>query len=125
MKLPGLKWYEWTAIAVVITTRLVAVLSFSETDYAAHPLVDAYTYWEQTRALFDGKDPFAEGLYQPPGYPYVLSLLGHLTGRPELGVVRWAQAGLGVVSSGRGRLPGSGLRQCSGRSVTVQPRISI
>ena len=59
----------------------------------------AYTYWDQAGKLFTGKDPFLEGLYQPPGYPYVLSLLANLTGRPELAVVRWSQAVLGMLSS--------------------------
>lgn len=99
MRLPRLKWYEWSAIALVIVVRVAAVLSFLETDYAEHPLVDAYTYWGQARDLFSGKDPFVEGLYQPPGYPYFLSLLANLTGRPELSAVRWAHAGLGMISS--------------------------
>ena len=99
MNVPRLIWYEWAAIAAAIAVRIAAVLSFALTDYASHPLVDAYTYWDQAGKLFEGQDPFRDGLYQPPGYPYFLSLLGHLTGRPELGVVRWAQAGLGVLSS--------------------------
>ncbi|MFT5680506.1 MAG: tetratricopeptide (TPR) repeat protein [Myxococcota bacterium] len=111
MKLPRLKWYEWSAIALAIAVRVAAVLSFLQTDYAAHPLVDAYTYWGQAGDLFEGKDPFAEGLYQPPGYPYFLAQLAHLTGRPELAAVRWAQASLGVISSlllmGLGRSLGS------------------
>ena len=100
MKIPGLKWYEWAAIAAAVVVRVVGVLSFEQTDYAAHPLVDAYTYWDQAGKLFAGTDPFAAGLYQPPGYPWFLSLLGRLTGRPELMVVRWSQALLGVLSSG-------------------------
>jgi hypothetical protein len=99
MSLPRLKWYEWAAIAVAVAARVVAVLSFQRTDYAAHPMVDAYTYWEQAGALFAGQDPFVEGLYQPPGYPLFLSLLAHLTGRPELVAVHWAQAALGVISA--------------------------
>jgi 4-amino-4-deoxy-L-arabinose transferase-like glycosyltransferase len=99
MNVPRLTWYEWAAIAAAVAVRIAAVLSFAETDYASHPLVDAYTYWDQAGKLFDGQDPFRDGLYQPPGYPYFLAQLGRLTGQPELIAVRWAQAGLGVLSS--------------------------
>ncbi len=96
---PRLRWYEWSTLTVVVFVRVVAALSFAQTPYAVHPLVDAYTYWEQAQQLAAGGSPFAAGLYQPPGYPYFLYLVGMLTGRPELPVVRAVQGLLGVGTS--------------------------
>ena len=87
------------ALALAAAAHLAAALSVGQTLYARHPMVDAYTYWEQASQLFAGTDPFAEGLYQPPGYPAFLAVLGLLTGRPELAVVRWTQAGLGILTA--------------------------
>lgn len=89
---------ELLVVGVALATRAAAAASFADTRAARFPQVDAATYWEQAQALAAGVDPFPEGYYQPPGYPWFLAALGSLTGRPELAVTRLAQAGMGVAA---------------------------
>jgi hypothetical protein len=70
------------------------------TPWADAPLVDAYTYWEQATQLLAGKDPFAQGYYQPPGYPHFLALITRIGGgEADLSWVRQIQALLGVATT--------------------------
>lgn len=96
---PDLRLAEIAVLVLCLLVRLVGLSSLEQTDFADFPLVDAFTYWEQAQALDAGKDPFAEGLYQPPGYPVFLFVLGQLTGRPDLGFTRWVQLGLGLLTA--------------------------
>jgi tetratricopeptide (TPR) repeat protein len=92
---------ELTVLAVALLVRIWALGRFEATAMADHPMVDAYTYWDQAQQLFAGKDPFArEGYYQPPAYPWLLAQLGALTGEMSLGAVRRVQLVLGLVTTG-------------------------
>lgn len=71
---------ELAALFGAAGLRIAAWRSFHATPYADHLVVDAYTYWDQTQALLAGKDPFVEGFYQPPGYPYLLAAALRLGG---------------------------------------------
>ena len=90
-----LRLAEVVVVGVALATRAAGLASVDGTRAARYPQVDALTYWEQALALAQGVDPFPEGYYQPPGYPWFLAALGSLTGRPELGVTRLVQAGMG------------------------------
>ncbi len=91
---------EWGVVALAAGVRVAALRAFESTGMAAHPMVDAFTYWDQAQALIDGKDPFGEGFYQPPAYPWLLAQLGTLQGG-ELALhdVRLVQLGLGVLTT--------------------------
>jgi hypothetical protein len=86
-------------ILCAIIIRISLHYSVGQTLFADYPLVDAHTYWTQAQAIWDGENPFQEGLYQPPAYPYFLSAIGHLWGGPELGASRWIQVVLGVLTT--------------------------
>lgn len=86
-------------ILCALIIRISLHYSVGQTLYADYPLVDAHTYWTQAQAIWDGENPFQEGLYQPPAYPYFLSVIGHLWGGPELGAVRWVQVVLGILTT--------------------------
>jgi len=64
--------WEWGALALAIGVRIGAHASLLATRHAQTVLVDAHTYWTQAAALAAGKNPFADGFYQPPGYPMIL-----------------------------------------------------
>ena len=66
---------EWLALLTALLARVGAHASLMETRHARHVLVDAHTYWSQATALVRGQDPFADGFYQPPGYPLILSAI--------------------------------------------------
>jgi len=86
---------------VAAAVRVAGLLGIGHTGYADSPLVDAYTYWDQARQLLADKDPFASGYYQPPAYPYLLSwLFGATGGDASMQVVRIAQVGLGLLTTG-------------------------
>jgi 4-amino-4-deoxy-L-arabinose transferase-like glycosyltransferase len=95
-----LRLAEALVVGVALATRVGALASVADTRAARFPQVDAATYWEQALMLAAGADPFPEGFYQPPGYPWFLAALGALTGRPELGITRLVQAGMGVATVG-------------------------
>jgi len=57
---------ERVALAVAVVVRVGAVLSLLSSAYADHPMVDAFTYWDQATKLYNGDDPFSSGYYQPP-----------------------------------------------------------
>ncbi len=86
-------------VLLAIGVRILAVVQFESTPAAEHPMVDAYTYWQQAQALFAGKDPFQEGYYQPPAYPWLLAKLGAVVGEMSLSAVRRVHAVLGVLST--------------------------
>lgn len=91
---------EWAVLAAAIAVRAAGLASLDETPWADTPLVDAYTYWEQAKALLAGQDPFAQGYYQPPGYPHFLAIVSRLgAGDADLGWVRQVQAALGVLTT--------------------------
>lgn len=110
---------ELGVLVLAVGLRVAGLQSYEATAYADHPMVDAFTYWEQAEGItalmkeegsgllhywtrpssLEGRDPFAEGFYQPPGYPVFLALLGKLTGSPDLGFTRLVQALLGVFST--------------------------
>lgn len=88
-------------LALALLVRIWALSRFEATAMAEHPMVDAYTYWDQAQQLFAGKDPFArEGYYQPPAYPWLLAQLGAVTGELSLGAVRRVQLVLGLATTG-------------------------
>lgn len=91
---------ELSALGLAVVTRALGLWSFLRTDHARFPMVDAFTYWDQAQAMLKGEDPFAQGFYQPPGYPVFLYALARLTGGPDLVVVYLAQALMGVVTTG-------------------------
>ena len=101
-------------LLAALTVRGVALTDFETTLAADHPMVDAYTYWQQAQSLFGGKDPFAEGYYQPPAYPWLLSVWGDWLGEMSLSAVRRIQLLLGVITTGvilmLGRALGGSLR---------------
>ena len=89
------------AVAVVLIAvglRVAALHDFEATLAANHPMVDAFTYWQQAGELFEGRDPFADGYYQPPAYPWLLSKLMGLWGELSLEMVRRFHALLGVLT---------------------------
>ncbi len=91
-----LRRLEWTVLGIALVLRFLGIASLETTAWADVPLVDAYTYWDQTKQLLAGRDPFAQGYYQPPGYPHFLALVTRLGGgEPDLGWVRQVQALLG------------------------------
>lgn len=100
MKLRTLAVLEGVVLGLAVAVRVAGLVAFEQTLYADHPMVDAYTYWDQATAMLAGKDPFAEGFYQPPGYPVFLWALARLTGGADLVVVRLAQAWMGVLTTG-------------------------
>ena len=63
-------------VGTALVVRVMALNGFETTLAAEHPMVDAYTYWQQALSLLDGRDPFAEGYYQPPAYPWLLARAG-------------------------------------------------
>lgn len=91
--------FEAGALALVAVARIAALLTFRATPAARHPMVDAYTYWDQANQLLAGRDPFSEGFYQPPAYPWLLATAGRLFGGLDLDAVRWAQLLLGVLTA--------------------------
>ncbi len=98
---PAPAWLPRAEAAAVLSAallRALALLRFQGSPAARHPMVDAFTYWEQAQTLLKGGDPFQEGYYQPPAYPWALAAFGRLAGSLELGSVRVAQALLGVFS---------------------------
>lgn len=101
--MPPPKWIrpaEWGLVAASAALRWVALEAFSATPRANHPMVDAHTYWSQAQALMAGKDPFAEGFYQPPAYPWLISSLGGLFGGElALSDVRMVHLVLGVFTT--------------------------
>lgn len=111
---------EAAVLLVAIGVRVAGLQAYEQTLFADHPMVDAYTYWEQAEGIsrlvqdngasllrywtrpssLDGRDPFAEGFYQPPGYPVFLYLLGKLGSGPDLALTRAVQAAMGVATTG-------------------------
>ena len=74
------------ALSVVLLAaalRWVAWGSIGEDWWAENPTVDAWTYLQQARALLAGNDPFQDGLYQPPGLPWLMTWEHHLLGAEE------------------------------------------
>ena len=104
---------ELAAPVLALLVRGAALFAFAGTPAARHPMVDAFTFWEQAQALARGEDAFPEGYYQPPAYPWLLSRLIALGGGPSLDVVRGVQLALGVFTAwalaraGRRLLPGA------------------
>lgn len=82
---------------MAIALRLVAWATLDGTGFEA-PVVDAFVYLQQARQVVAGEDPFAGGFYQPPGYPWLLSLELRLFGdAPSSG--RIANLALGVLTT--------------------------
>jgi hypothetical protein len=99
LKTGWLSRFEWGVVALAAVVRLLALRAFEATPLSKHPMVDAFVYWDQAGKLLDGRDPFAEGYYQPPAYPWLLSKLGGaLGGELTLHDVRLTHAVLGVVT---------------------------
>lgn len=100
-------------VVAAVVLRVVALSDFETTPAADHPMVDAHTYWQQAKALFAGKNPFAEGYYQPPAYPWVLAKVGAIWGEMDLAWVRRLHLVLGVSTTvavlGLGRRLGAAL----------------
>ena len=65
-------WIGGVILLVLVLVRLWLIWALGHTLYAEYPQVDAFTYWQQADGLWQGKDPFKEGLYQPPAYPYFI-----------------------------------------------------
>jgi tetratricopeptide (TPR) repeat protein len=99
-RLPRKAIWLFAEIAVVVSAvalRVAALLSMAGSPRARWPQVDAWTYFDQARQLALGKDPFADGFYQPPGYPAFLSVLFKaFEASPD--VARTANAALGVFT---------------------------
>lgn len=89
----------WILLALAVAIRWAALHTHEMTSWALWPQVDAWTYWDQARALFQGKDPFAEGYYQPPGYPWLLSAWFRLAGEATLHGVRALHLLLGFLTT--------------------------
>jgi len=94
------RWLELTALVLVLAVRVAALAAYEATPRAAHPMVDAHTFWSQAEALLAGKDPFAEGYYQPPAYPFFLEGVGRMLGELTLPGVRRVQLLLGMLTIG-------------------------
>jgi len=94
------RWLELSALVLVLAVRLAALAAYEATPRAAHPMVDAHTFWSQAQALIAGKDPFAEGYYQPPAYPFFLERVGGLLGELTLPGLRRVQLLLGMLTVG-------------------------
>ena len=111
---PRLRVAEGVVVAAALVLRSIALADFETMPAADHPMVDAYTYWQQAQALYAGKNPFAEGYYQPPAYPWLLSVWGGLLGEMSLASVRRIQLFLGVGTTAGvlalGRFLGARLR---------------
>ena len=90
---------EVGVVGLALLIRAVALSVFESTAYAEFPMVDAHTYWSQAGALFEGRNPFAEGYYQPPAYPWLLAQLAGITGELALGPVRRLHLVLGVLTT--------------------------
>lgn len=88
---------EWAALGAACVARIAAHLSLLDTGHARNVLVDAYTYWSQASSLASGKDPFVEGFYQPPGYPFLLAQVQSVFG-DTLMAPRVLQQCLGLVT---------------------------
>ncbi len=97
---PGAVWAVVLSLALLLGVRLLALESFEDTAFSRWPQVDAYTYWDQARKMFNGEDPFSGGFYQPPGYPWLLAhVVFPLAGGASLFAIRVFQLALGLVSS--------------------------
>ncbi|MCB9766453.1 MAG: tetratricopeptide repeat protein [Alphaproteobacteria bacterium] len=91
---------EGLTLLGALGVRVAAWRSIGKTPYADNPLVDAYTYWDQARALLNGQDPFAEGFYQPPGYPWLLAAVFRLAGgEADPAVGRALNLALGLLTT--------------------------
>ena len=82
---PSLRLAWLALIALAVLVRWAAWSSIGGEVWAENPTVDAWTYLQQTRVLFNGGDPFADGLYQPPGLPWLMHLEHWLVGADEVG----------------------------------------
>lgn len=89
---------ERLALAATALVRVGGLLAIGRTAWVDQPLVDAYTYWEQATQILAGKDPFPDGYYQAPGYPWFLVGVAKLTGGLDFQTVRAVQLGLGLLT---------------------------
>jgi len=88
---------EAIVVCVAIALRVAAWFSIEGTGFET-PVVDAFVYFEQASQLLEGEDPFAGGYYQPPGYPWLLSLELRLFG-PEASTGRAVNLVLGTLTT--------------------------
>lgn len=90
---------EIAVVGISLAVRVGALSLFEAAPEADHPMVDAFTYWQQAQQLLSGMSPFAEGYYQPPAYPVLLSWVGQLAGGLELPLIRKLHLALGVCTT--------------------------
>ena len=92
---------EWSVLGLALVLRIGGSLSLAQTPFVEHLLVDAYTYWNQALQILSGKDPFALGFYQPPGYPVFLVFLTRIfeADPPSMALVRAVQALFGLFTT--------------------------
>ena len=70
-------WIGGVILLGLVLVRLWLIWALGHALYAEYPQVDAFTYWQQADGLWQGKDPFKEGLYQPPAYPHFIYAVSH------------------------------------------------
>ncbi|MFT5587780.1 MAG: hypothetical protein ACI9VR_005393, partial [Cognaticolwellia sp.] len=98
---------EGAVLMLAIVLRIWAWSSIEGSWDATHPRVDALTYWQQALQLLAEENPFAQGYYQPPGYPWLLSWQQALAETPDPRLSRLfnllfgALAALGIGRIGR------------------------
>lgn len=90
---------EGAVVLLAIALRVWAWVSVEGSWDATHPRVDALTYWQQALQLLAEADPFAEGYYQPPGYPWLLSWQQALAETPDPRISRCFNLLFGALST--------------------------
>ena len=89
---------EGSVVLLAVVLRIWAWVSIDSTWDATHPRVDALTYWQQALQVLADESPFAQGYYQPPGYPWLLSWQQALTETPDPRISRAFNLLFGVLS---------------------------
>src|SRR5512145_544579 len=62
----------WLVAAAALVARLAVWLQYRTGPIAAHPMLDAYVYWEWAGRLASGSWLPKEVFHQAPLYPYLL-----------------------------------------------------
>jgi tetratricopeptide (TPR) repeat protein len=83
-------------LLLALLVRGVYLAQIAPNPFFQYPIVDAQVYDEMASAIVRGQDPYpGRAFFQPPLYPYFLSVLYRLAGR-HLAVIRGLQFLLGA-----------------------------
>jgi Flp pilus assembly protein TadD/4-amino-4-deoxy-L-arabinose transferase-like glycosyltransferase len=84
-------------LGLALFIRILYINELAQNPFFNYPIVDSDSYDQMAQKIVLGKPPTAEPYFQPPLYPYFMSLLYLIFGR-DFFWVRFAQMLLGVVN---------------------------